>query len=201
MEVILIGIVTLLFSLVFHEVSHGYIAYRLGDPTARNAERLTMNPLAHIDPLGTVILPILLAISQSPFFFGWAKPVPFDPSYFKDQRKGIMLVGAAGPASNIFLAVVAIVVFRLFAHRMPDPFILFFYFLCMTNMFLAAFNLIPIPPLDGSRIAAWFMPQHILRKYMKLERFGMLLIILLLLPISAVIGQVQILAEILLGLR
>jgi Zn-dependent protease len=103
MELIL-RIVALVFSIIIHEVAHGYAAYRLGDPTARDARRLTLNPLAHIDLFGSVLLPLILIVTQSPVLLGWAKPVPFDPRYFRDVKKGIMIVGLAGPASNLILA-------------------------------------------------------------------------------------------------
>ena len=111
---LVIRIVALIFSIIIHEVAHGYVAYRLGDPTAKDANRLTLNPLAHIDLMGSILLPLFLIIAKSPVLLGWAKPVPFDPRYFHDVKKGVMLVGLAGPASNLILAAVAAIIFRIF---------------------------------------------------------------------------------------
>jgi len=173
MEVI-IRLMVLVFSIVFHEVAHGYAAYRLGDPTARDANRLTLNPLAHIDPMGSVLLPLILVFTNSPMLFGWAKPVPFSPGYFRDVKKGTMIVGAAGPAANLILAAIAGALFRLFS---PHGVIgIFLMHACIINVILAVFNLIPIPPLDGSRIVIGFLPSDLARSYLRLERFGFLII-------------------------
>jgi len=164
----------LFLSIILHEVAHGYMAYRLGDPTARDANRLTLNPLAHIDPFGSILLPILLVVSHSPVLLGWAKPVPFNPAYFRDFRKGTMLVGAAGPVTNLVLAVAAGVLFRLFT---PGGLVgLVLLNLCVTNITLAVFNLIPIPPLDGSRVLVGFMPHDWISGYLFMERYGFLVI-------------------------
>lgn len=171
---LIIRLVVLVFSIVFHEVAHGYAAYRLGDPTAKDSKRLTLNPLAHIDPMGSVVLPLILVLTGSPVLFGWAKPVPFNPGYFRNVKKGVMIVGAAGPAANLALAVVAAAAFRLFT---PSGILgLFLLQACIINVILALFNLIPIPPLDGSRIAVGFLPPGLARSYLKLERFGFLII-------------------------
>jgi len=171
---LIIRLAALVFSIVFHEVAHGYAAYRLGDPTARDAKRLTLNPLAHIDPMGSVVLPLILVFTNSPMLFGWAKPVPFNPGYFRNVKKGTMIVGAAGPAANLALAAVAAAAFRLFS---PGGVVgLFLVNVCIINVILAVFNLIPIPPLDGSRIVVGFLPPDLARSYLKLERFGFLII-------------------------
>ncbi|MFC1453237.1 site-2 protease family protein [Verrucomicrobiota bacterium] len=171
---LIIKLMALVFSIVFHEVAHGYAAYRLGDPTARDANRLTLNPLAHIDPVGSVLLPLILVFTNSPVLFGWAKPVPFNPGYFRNVKKGVMIVGAAGPAANLALAAAAAALFRLFS---PGGVIgLFLVHACIINVILAVFNLIPIPPLDGSRIVVGFLPSDLARSYLKLERFGFLII-------------------------
>lgn len=173
MEVI-IQLVVLVLSIVIHEVAHGYAAYKLGDPTAKNARRLTLNPLAHIDPVGSVLLPLILVVTQSSLLFGWAKPVPFNPGYFRNPKQGVMIVGVAGPVSNLVLAVVAGLTFRLF---LPGG--LFGFFLihaCIINVVLAIFNLIPIPPLDGSRVLVGFLPPELARRYLQLERFGFIIV-------------------------
>jgi len=171
---LIIKLVVLVFSIIFHEVAHGYAAYRLGDPTAKAANRLTLNPLAHIDPMGSILLPLMLVLTHSPVLFGWAKPVPFNPGYFRNVKRGVMIVGAAGPAANLALAAVAAVVFRLLT---PSGVVGFFLVnVCVINVILAVFNLIPIPPLDGSRIAIGVMPATLAQSYRKLERYGFLII-------------------------
>lgn len=175
---LIIRLMALVFSIVIHEIAHGYAAYRLGDPTARDAHRLTLNPLAHIDPMGSVLLPLFLVLTNSPVLFGWAKPVPFNPAYFRNVKKGTMIVGAAGPAANLVLALIAGTLFRILT---PDGIIgLFLVHACIINVVLAVFNLVPIPPLDGSRIVVGFLPAHLAPKYLSIERYGFFIIIALL---------------------
>lgn len=172
---LIIRLTALVFSIVFHEVAHGYVAYRLGDPTAKNANRLTLNPLAHVDLMGSIILPLILVITKSPILFGWAKPIPFNPAYFRNARTGTMLVGAAGPVTNLILALLTGALFRIFT---PEGIIGFFLiYACLINVVLAVFNLIPIPPLDGSRVVVGFLPAHMIRNYLALERFGLVIVL------------------------
>ncbi|NQT24243.1 site-2 protease family protein [candidate division KSB1 bacterium] len=175
-------LVILLFSVVFHEVAHGWMALKKGDTTARDMGRLTLNPIPHIDPFGTIILPLMLIVIQSPILIGSAKPVPINPFYFKEPKRDMAIVGAAGPASNLLLAVIAAILFRLFVLLIPSGEMIqtMMVYGVIINLVLAFFNLMPVPPLDGSRIAAMFMNESTLEKYYRLERFGILIVIALL---------------------
>jgi len=173
----IISIVVFIVVIVFHELAHGYVAYRLGDPTARDAGRLTLNPLAHMDPVGTIVLPALLIISHSPVIFGWAKPVPVNPYNFKDPRKGMLLTSLAGPGANLVLAVIFAMVFKL---ALFPPYSVVWRF-CLSgviiSLVLGLFNLIPIPPLDGAGIVFALLPPKLLRHLTWLYRYGFLVLI------------------------
>lgn len=166
------------YSIILHEVSHGIVAYWNGDPTAKQAGRLTLNPFPHIDPIGTILLPALLILMKSGILFGWAKPVPFNPIYFRNKKLGLFTVGIAGPVANILLAIGFAAILSVLGPRHPAATFLFYG--ASVNMFLAVFNLIPIPPLDGSRAVAVFLPKPLLRAYFSLEPFGFVLIFILL---------------------
>ncbi|QGY40135.1 site-2 protease family protein [Pseudodesulfovibrio cashew] len=169
----------LLIALVCHEVAHGYVAYLLGDPTAKSMGRLTLNPIRHLDPLGTLAF----------FFvqFGWAKPVPINPNYFKDPRKGMLLTAIAGPGVNFILACVFAIVLHLLASipftqgGLAQSVVVPLYYICeagvFVNLVLGIFNLIPIPPLDGSNVLAYFLPPRLAYKYMSLSRYGFFILI------------------------
>ena len=156
------GFVVLIFSIVIHEFSHGWMADQLGDPTARFMGRLTLNPIPHIDPMGSVILPLFLLLSGSGFIIGWAKPVPYNPYNLKDQKKGPALVALAGPLSNLTIAVIFGVLSRILVAQGGVAYaneILFFNLIILYNVLLAVFNLVPLPPLDGSKILGAILPQ------------------------------------------
>lgn len=144
-----LSFIVLILSIIAHEVAHGYAADSLGDPTARLSGRLTMNPLPHIDLMGSIIIPALLVISSSPIFFGWAKPVPYNPFNLKNQRWGEAIVAVAGPATNIFLALLFGLIIRYGVGVLPAPAISLAATIAFINLFLGFFNLIPFPPLDG----------------------------------------------------
>lgn len=171
-------IVILLFSIVFHEVAHGKVALWRGDTTARDAGRLTLNPLPHIDIFGTIIFPLILVLTHSPVLFGWAKPVPINPWRFREAKKDMALVGAAGPASNLLLAIGAGLFFRLSFRLLgpANPLSQALFFGVFINLVLAFFNLIPIPPLDGSRIVLGFLPTNAAVQYNRIERYGFIII-------------------------
>lgn len=174
-------IVVLIMSVVVHEVSHGYTAYLLGDPTAKYAGRLTLNPLKHLDPLGSVILPIFLAIVPPHIVFGWAKPVPYNPYNLKYTRWGDLIVAAAGPLSNISLAVIFGLLIRadLVSSFLPLSFLTIAGTIVLVNLVLAVFNLIPIPPLDGSKILLGILPLHLsVRSRIFLERYGLIFLLI-----------------------
>ncbi len=168
----------LLFSAIFHEVGHGYVAYRLGDPTAKNLNRLSFNPMVHIDLYMTIIMPLVLILSGLPAF-GGAKPVPVNPYRFRgvSPRKGMMLVALGGPLVNFALALIALLLIHVsHALGLPDFCNIFLFYTLFINMILGAFNMIPIPPLDGSRVLAAFLPIDKANSYMKLERYGLFII-------------------------
>jgi Zn-dependent protease len=164
-----------LFALTVHELAHGYVAYRLGDPTAKNEGRLTLNPLKHLDPLGVLAF-IIMKI-------GWAKPVPVNPRYFKNPRKDMLLVALAGPGSNILLAIASAALAHLMVALPLLPFFILQPLVAMLaasvwiNIMLAVFNCIPIPPLDGSKVLMSLLPPATAYGYAKLEPFGFLLLL------------------------
>lgn len=174
----------LFFSVIVHEVAHGYAALHLGDETALYSGRLTLNPIPHIDPIGTIILPLFLFISHSPFLIGWAKPVPVNPYNFVNPRQDFAKVGAAGPLANIALAVIsAMMITILNLTGLLGNFALIAGLLQYTvfiNILLAVFNLIPIPPLDGSRILSAILPYDKAYKYERMMRFGPFLTLIVL---------------------
>jgi len=174
---IFIYIVVILFSVMFHEISHGYIAYKRGDDTAKLAGRLTFNPIVHIDLFGSIILPGLLLALGTPILFAWAKPVPINASRLKNPKTDIPLVSAAGPLSNILLAVVSGIIIRIIS-SFPDFAIgwgaavnQFFALMLVINVVLPIINLIPIPPLDGSKIVTYFLPPKIAISYMNMNPY------------------------------
>ena len=198
-QAIQIALMVLAFvpAIVLHECAHGFMAYKLGDNTAKSAGRLTLNPLAHIDPFGTVLLPAILiglsVIGANSMIFGYAKPVPYNPRYFKDIRKGELLVGLAGPASNILMALAGAAIAWLgdwVYLSAPDLGVYIWYFgvyFTQVNLALAFFNLIPLPPLDGSSIIAPFLSDSALRVYYKVQRYSMFILMLLILVLPSII--------------
>ncbi len=175
---LLISFALLLISVSVHEFAHGWVAYKFGDNTAKYSGRLTLNPLAHVDPIGTIILPIALFIAtQGRFVFGAAKPVPVNFSLLKNPKRDIIWVGISGPAANFIFAVVL----SLFWKVIPvTPVINFIFWSLITiNVVLGVFNLIPIPPLDGSRVLMGLLPQRLAKKYALLEPYGFIIVMLL----------------------
>lgn len=185
---LLLLIPVLLFSLSLHEFSHGFVSYKLGDPTPKSMGRLTLNPLAHLDPIGSLVLILTRR-------FGWAKPVPINPNYYKKPRQGIMLVSLAGPASNFFLAAVFAIVARTVVFfsssslyqlqqsgygNLVQTIFIFFQLAVIINLSLGFFNLLPVPPLDGSKILMGLLPPKFDKYIRKLEGpYGMILLLLL----------------------
>lgn len=178
-------IVPLILAIVFHEVAHGWTALALGDPTAKERRRLSLNPLRHVDPFGTLLLPGFLALTGAPVF-GWAKPVPVNHWRLRNPRRGMMVVAAAGPLTNLILAAVGAVLLGLLMRLAGDgtgPVLSFtamsLGFFIMINVFLALFNLLPIPPFDGSHIVEGLLPEKMANQYARLRPFGFPLILLI----------------------
>jgi Zn-dependent protease len=190
-NLIVVMIVPLIMAVTIHEVAHGYVAFRLGDNTAKLAGRLTLNPLKHLDITGSLILPLMLKIMGSPVIFGYAKPVPVNFYNLRNQPRDTVLVSAAGVSANLAMVLISGLLFRGLQSLKPiwyDTILSsilselsgMLYFSVLINTVLAVFNLLPIPPLDGSRILAAFLPMHIRIHYARLERFGILILIFLL---------------------
>ena len=183
---VLISVVPLLLGIICHEVAHGYVAYRCGDPTAKVMGRLTLNPKVHIDPMGTMMF--VVTAMFFPFALGWAKPVPVDTRRLRNPRRDMALVAAAGPVTNFILAVLFMAGFLLtatfFRSYEGTTVYTFFYDMLQTGVFinlvLAFFNLLPIPPMDGSRLVSMALPYEAARTYNQLERYGMIFILIFL---------------------
>ncbi|MEA1936767.1 MAG: site-2 protease family protein [Patescibacteria group bacterium] len=173
--------IVLIFSIVIHEFSHGWMANHLGDPTARHMGRLTLNPIPHIDLMGSIIIPFLLLISGTGFIIGWAKPVPYNPYNLRDKKNGELLVALAGPASNLLLALIFGIIIRILLFQgigIESSVISFFSIVVLYNILLAVFNLVPIPPLDGSKVLFHFLPYSAHNTREVLEKNGMLFLII-----------------------
>lgn len=183
----IINILIIVYSSILHEIAHGYVAYRLGDPTAKILKRLTLDPRKHIDPFMSILMPLMFILSGSPVIFGGAKPVPVDPFNLRDGRKDLALVSLAGPLTNILLAILAALIMHIIYPGIPLQLIaihdiggLILTSILKLNLLLAAFNLIPIPPLDGSKVFALLLPSKDAAIYLSFGSMGMFLIIMLL---------------------
>ncbi len=196
-------IIVLLYSVVIHEVSHGLMADSLGDPTAKNLGRLTLNPLKHLDMFGSVLLPLLLFLARAPFIIGYAKPVPYNPQNLSDKKYGPAKVALAGPASNIVLALI----FGLSLRLMPDVFTSslipeLFSFIILLNLVLAIFNLFPIPPLDGHWLLMTFLPARFSALKVFLYRYSLpLLFVFLIFIFPLIFPLVSILYRLITGIN
>lgn len=180
----------LIFAIVLHEVAHGWVANKLGDHTARDMGRLTLNPIPHIDLFGTIIMPVMLMLMNAPVF-GYAKPVPISPHNFKDPRRGMAMSSMAGPATNLLMALGFALILRVLLPLLQEivpaslldwfkpPVALMCSFGVIINVFLAVLNLIPIPPLDGSRIVYWLLSEKHAAVYYRLEPYGFIIILVL----------------------
>lgn len=181
-----------LLAITLHEAAHGFVAWWLGDPTAKDAGRLSLNPLRHVDPMGTVVLPAMLLLVKAPFLFGWAKPVPVDFHNLPSPRRDMAIVAAAGPGINLLQAYIALLLFHLLpmfgqtvdhwvAQNLENA--------IQINLVLCVFNMLPLPPLDGGRVAVGLLPLALARPLARLERYGMVLLLILLLAVPLAAGQ------------
>lgn len=197
----IISLFVVLFAITVHEASHGWAALKMGDPTAFQLGRITLNPIRHIDPIGTILLPLMLIIMGAPPF-GWAKPVPVNPLNLKDPRRDNLIISIAGPLSNISVAVIAFIILKILMNLDPNlfyargggisgllsPLITIVYFTIVINVILAFFNLIPIPPLDGSGVVMGLISEEAAQKYEQIRPYGFFILILLIM--TGVIGRI-----------
>jgi len=196
LEIILLSIVILIVSVIIHELAHGYAALALGDPTAKLAGRLTLNPLKHLDPVGSVILPAILILLPSPFVVGWAKPVPYNPYNLTNQRWGEAIVAGAGPGINIVIAVVFGIVLRFAIEggAASQAFVIAMSLIVFINILLAIFNLIPIPSFDGSKILRSALPYKYSHAFQSFEtnmaQYGMFSIFIFILIFFVVLWPI-----------
>ncbi len=207
---LLVIIPGLYLGVVLHEAAHGYIAFRNGDPTARNLGRLSLNPIVHIDLFGSILLPLLLVLIGSGIVFGYAKPVPINPGYFRNYRKGIRYSSLAGPVTNFVLAFILGLIYSLMIYllkltghsineimttagignRVLEVILTMVLFAIRINIFLGIFNFIPVPPLDGANILATFLPGDAMYKYLSIGRFGFIIVFAFIYFIGRYIGPV-----------
>lgn len=201
----IISAFVVLFAITVHEASHGWAAFKMGDPTAYHMGRITLNPIRHIDPIGTILLPAMLIIMGAPPF-GWAKPVPVNPLNLKDPRRDNLIISIAGPVSNISVAVMAFIVLKILMRINPgllysggggfssllSPLITIVYYTIVINVILAFFNLIPIPPLDGSGVVMGLISEEAAQKYEQIRPYGFFILILLIMTgfIGRILGVV-----------
>ena len=176
-QIMVFQIIVLIFSAIIHEFMHGWMADRLGDTTAKDAGRLTLNPISHIDPFGSILVPALLIFSGASFVFGWAKPVPYNPYNLRDKKYGGAKVALAGPAANLVTAIFFGLILR-FVPMISLEMSYMLQIIIYINLLLMVFNLVPIPPMDGSKILMPFLPYDWQIKYAKLERYGMILVLM-----------------------
>ena len=195
-----VWLIPLVFAIVFHEVAHGWVARALGDQTAARLGRLTLNPIKHVDPVGTVILPLVLAVAHAPIF-GWAKPVPVNYKWLRNPRRDMVLVALAGPVSNFLLALLTAgtLAAGLAISGVPDGGVQLFVFdnlrnFLMINIFLGVFNLIPLPPFDGGHVVEGLLPRALVPAWHRIARFGFPLLIFLLLILPMIAPQADIVA-------
>ncbi len=171
MSITIFSLIVLLFSIIIHEIAHGSVALKLGDQTAKHAGRLTLNPLKHIDPFGTIILPLLLVLMHSPIVIGWAKPVPINPFNLRDQKWGMLKVSLAGPSTNFLIAVIFGLAIRFIS--MPETLAVLFGVIVLYNFAWGLFNLLPVAPFDGSHILFTFLSDRFSRLKLFLNQYGL----------------------------
>ena len=179
----IIALLVLLFAITVHEAAHGWAAFKMGDPTAYHLGRVTLNPIPHIDPIGTILMPLMLAVMGFPFF-GWAKPVPVNPLNLRNPRRDNLIISAAGPISNLTVAFIAffgvIILKNLISGPLGEnPVFFILYYTILINVVLATFNLIPVPPLDGSGVLLGLISNEAAQKYEQIRPYGFIIIILL----------------------
>jgi Zn-dependent protease len=184
----------LLMSLTAHEVAHGWVAYRMGDPTAKSRGRLSLNPIKQLDPIGTLMFVITYLFWG--VVFGWAKPIPVSPYYFKNRQRGMAIVGAAGPVTNFIIAVIFGVILRFVgvplyntATSVGDVILRILFTVVEINIVLGIFNLIPIPPLDGSRVLGAFLPRRAYEYWVAIDRYGFLILIVIIIAFQGPVGS------------